>query len=130
MRRLTVLTAALAMVGGLGLVAASPAQAACGQMDLYRDPSTYVYLNWSSGSTYTRIEPHGGVLGTRAIISRYQSGIRYYYGSFEINPHSYGDNRSYVSASNGTHAGNFYAQEGDSGVNSLYNDYNYCKPGV
>ena len=130
MRRLRSLLAVAAMVAGIGVTTATPAHAACGQMDLYRSPWTYVWLNWSYGSTYTRIEPHGGVLKTRAVISRYQSGIHYYYGGWVINDYTTGSSRSYVSASNGTNAGNFYGVQNDSGVNSFYNDYHYCKPGV
>lgn len=113
------------------LLAAPSAQAACGQMDLGRSPDTWVWLNWSYGSTYTRVEPHCGA-GTLmyAAIARYTgSGITYYLGPGKTNPCSYGDNRSYVSASNGTNAGNYY-RWGSSGYAHFYNDYHYCKPGV
>lgn len=113
----------------IGLGAAAPAQAACGEMDLYRDPSTFVFLYWSTGSGYTRIEPHGGSHTMRAEIARYQSGVHYYYGPYVFNPYVSGTNRSYVSATNGTRIGGYYSFAGDL-HNGLYNDYGRCKPGV
>ena len=126
MKRIATAVAAIGLAGSLGLATAASAQAACGQMDLARNPDTYVYLNWRTYSTSTLVEPHGGSQLMRAVIARYSGGVRYYFGPGVSNPYSYGSNYSYVSASNGSWVQNYY-RWGTSGYNKFYKDYSYCK---
>lgn len=131
MKRLFSIGGTAVLAGTMGLAIATPAQAACGQMDLNRNPDSFVYLNWSYSATHTNVEPHGGP-GTymRGVIGRYTaSGIRYYFGKNSRNPAAYGGDHSYISETVGTHAGNWY-RWGSGGFLPFYNDYSYCKPGV
>jgi hypothetical protein len=130
MRKYTKILSVVALTASFGLASTTSATAACGQMDLGRDPSTYVTIFWSSGSNYTRIEPRGGTQTARAVIARYtQSGLRYYYGA-SVNNNTVTRKQSYVSATNGTNAGNYYQWSTETLHASLHNDYNYCLPGV
>lgn len=134
MKRTIVLLLATVFTSIMGLAVAQPSQAACGQQDFDRNPMYLIYLNWASGSTWTRIEPHAGGQ-MRATIGRYTgSGVVYYYGPWKENgyPSTSSSVSSRVTASNGTNAGNYYSANGstaaaDRFVYSLYNDYHYCK---
>jgi hypothetical protein len=134
MKRTIVLLLATVFTSIMGLAVAQPSQAACGQQDYLREPMYGPWLNWASGSTWTRIEPHGG-LQMRAAIGRYTgSGVVYYYGGWVQNPYPSTSSSvsSRVTASNGINSGNYYSVNGstdavDRRVNSLYNDYHYCK---
>jgi hypothetical protein len=134
MKRAVVLLLATVFASILGLAVAQPSQAACGQQDYLREPMYIDWLNWASGSTWTRIEPHGSTQ-MRAAIGRYTgSGVVYYYGGWVRNVYASTPSSvsSRVTASNGTNSGNYYSVNGstdaiDRKVNSLYNDYNYCK---
>jgi len=134
MKRVVALLGATLFASVVGIATATSSQAACGQMDYLREPAYGPWLNWASGSTWTRIEPHGS-LQMRAAIGRYTgSGVVYYYGSWAKNGDASTSSSvsSRVSASNGTNSGNYYSVNGstdavDRKVNSLYNDYHYCK---
>ena len=135
MKRAIALLGAALFTSILGVtVVAQPAQAACGQQWYLREPAYGPWLNWASGSTWTRIEPHGSIQ-LRAAIGRYTgSGVVYYYGSWAQNGDvSTSSNvQSRVTGSEGTNSGNYYSANGstdavDRKVNSLYNDNGYCK---
>jgi len=130
--RLTSVAAALVLAAVGGLTAAAPAQAACGQMDAYREPSNGMWLNYAYGSNYTKVEPHTSVRYMRAVIARYSSGVRQYYGPWKQNWVTSGSQYSYVSATNGTYSGNGYSvsrgfTDDELYMNPFYNDYNHCK---
>lgn len=130
MKKMSKIFAAAVLTASFGLASTTSASAACGQMDLGRDPSSYVLIFWSSGSDYTRVEPRGGTQTTRAVLARYtQSGLQYYYGA-AVNNDTTTRHQSYVSATNGTNAGNYYQWSDETLHATLHNDYNYCLPGV
>jgi hypothetical protein len=126
MKKLAMFAASIGVAGSFAVSTAAPAQAACGQMDMYRDPSTYAWLWWASGSSFTRIEPHDNAAAPmRAAIDRYSSGtVLRYFGPYRTNS-NFSHDTSYISATNGTNAGNGYASSPNSpnGLNTFYNDY-------
>ncbi len=125
-RKLTSLVAGVTVAAAVGVaMPASPAQAACGQMDLGRDPSTYVELMWGTSKTTTWIEPHHGTQNTYAVIARYVSGsgVRYWFGNPAFNANSAGRNLSTVSSSTGTYSGNYYRYGTSGSLGGLYRDY-------
>lgn len=124
MRRALAAVAMTAITLAASLVAATPSQAACGQMDFKRDPSTYVFLNWGTNKTNTWVEPHGGTQGMRAVLVRYYgSKPTYYYGSYKVNT-VYQFKISHVSSSNGTWIANYYQSKASGNkLWSFYRDY-------
>ena len=118
------LIGAAVVCASLGIATAGPASAACGQMDLNRDPSTYSWLNWGSYSTATYVEPHLNIAYERAVVGRYSSGtVRYYYGKNARNTDAFGRDLSKITGVTvGTAAGNYYSYNGER-PRTLYRDY-------
>ena len=132
MRRLVSALATTVLAAGLVVTVASPSHAEtdpnCGQNDWFREPLTTSWVHWRKGKTFTRIEPHTVGYHGRAVVARYLSGVRYYYGPFVYNgTNNTTRNKSYVSSSVGVFVGNYYQSRLGSSINtyhhSLFDDY-------
>lgn len=132
----------LGLASVLILGAPNAAQAACGTMDLGRDPSSFVYISWktgklNNGKTFTSIMPQHGAGGkASAVVARYSGGKVIYFQGPGVSNTNYdfvkGGSHisiSYIDASTGSPAGHYYRYStSGSHLGKLYDDYKSCHP--